>query len=306
MTDSKKKKGIHFKGERTASTIIIIIGMLLFLAAIITDFRPGYTLFTAAVSAMASYELLKATGAKSRLLFGINSAVSALFIVLTSYRLPERIISPATAPAFVSFYALALLVLAVIFNKSIKYTDAVAALFASTALPYAFSCFIRLNDIALLNPEFTHLEGIFLVMMVFSCSWMTDSWAFLVGRKIGKHKMTPNISPKKSFEGAVFGVLATVCLNLAMLWVFNKIALSMGHGAFMTEGNMKYVYFIPISIVLAVVGMFGDLAASVLKRNVGIKDYSNLLPGHGGIMDRFDSTLFVLPVIYGIFAIIYS
>ena len=69
---------------------------------------------------------------------------------------------------------------------------------------------------------------------------------------------------------------------------------------------MKYLYIVPISCVLSVVGMFGDLAASVLKRNAGLKDYSNLLPGHGGIMDRFDSTLFVLPVLYGIYALIYA
>lgn len=305
MADNKKKL-FNFKNERTGSTIVIIIGMLLFLAAIITDFRPGYTIFTAVISAMGSYELLKAAGARNKLLFGINSAVSALIVVLSSYKLPESVLSPSVVPTVISFYALALLMIAVIFNKTVKYTDAVMTLFSSVALPYAFSCFIRLNDIALINERFTHLEGIFLVMMVFSCSWMTDSFAFLVGRKIGKHKITPNISPKKSLEGAIFGVLATVCLNLAVLGVFDKISLAKNGVGFMADGGMKYVWFIPISILLSVLGMFGDLAASVLKRNVGIKDYSNLMPGHGGIMDRFDSTLFVLPVIYGIFAIIYS
>ena len=143
-------------------------------------------------------------------------------------------------------------------------------------------------------------------MLAFSCSWLTDSFAFLVGRKFGKHKMTPNISPKKSFEGAIFGTLITAAVNVLLLFCYSFGTSKLGYHAFFGESAMKYLYIVPISCVLSVVSMFGDLAASVLKRNVGIKDYSNLLPGHGGIMDRFDSTMFVLPVLYGIYALIYA
>ena len=80
----------------------------------------------------------------------------------------------------------------------------------------------------------------------------------------------------------------------------------MGYAYFMMESNIKYLYVFLISCALSIVSMFGDLAASVLKRNVGIKDYSNLLPGHGGIMDRFDSCTFVLPVLWGIYSFIYG
>ncbi|MCM1364290.1 MAG: phosphatidate cytidylyltransferase [Faecalibacterium sp.] len=301
MSKTKEKKGIKFKGERTQSTIIIIIGLLVFVATIIANFTIGYTLITAAVSAMATYELVKAVGAKSKLLFAVTCAVSALTVMAVGFK-----VSLPSPSVIYSFYALALLIIAVACNKTIKYTDAVMGMFASVALPYAFSCFIRLNNIADINPEYTHLEGIFLVMMVFTCSWLTDTFAFLVGRKIGKHKMSPNISPKKSVEGAIFGTLVNAAFNVLLLWIFSLVSTKIGHGAFMGESSMKYLYIIPISIVLSVVSMFGDLAASVLKRNVGIKDYSNLLPGHGGIMDRFDSTLFVLPTLYGIFALLFA
>lgn len=297
--NKEKTKKPRFKGERTRSTIIITAALIVFLAAIIADFAVGYTLIVAAVSAAATYELTKAVGAKSKILFAIACAVSALSVCAVGFK-----ISIANLPVIYSFYVLAVLSVTVVFNKEIKYEHAVMAVFSSVAVPYSLSCFIRLNNIADINPNYTHLEGIYLVMMAFSCSWLTDVFAFLVGRKIGKHKMTPNISPKKSVEGAVFGTLITAVVNVIVLWVYCLISNKIGHGAFMGESALKFVYVIPISCVLSIVSMFGDLAASVLKRNVGIKDYSNLLPGHGGIVDRFDSCLFVLPVLYGIFKII--
>lgn len=295
-------KKVKFKGERTRSTLIISAALIVFLVSICTNFRIGYTLIVAAVAPMATYELMHACGAKSRLLYIVSCAVSAFSAFYVSYDIPIKPVG-----VFVSFYALLLLFFAVIFNKQIKYIDSVVALFASVAIPYSFTCFIRLNDISKLAPEkLTHHEGAFLVMLAFSCSWATDVFAFLVGRKIGKHKMTPNISPKKSFEGAVFGTLITAAVNVLLLFCYCVGTKKLGYHAFFGESAMKYLYIIPISCALSVVSMFGDLAASVLKRNVGIKDYSNLLPGHGGIMDRFDSSLFVLPVLYGIYALIYA
>lgn len=295
-------KKIKFKGERTRSTLIISAALVVFLVSICTNFRLGFTLIVAAVSPMATFELLRACGAKSKILNVVACAVSAFSAFYVSYDIPIKPVG-----VFVSFYALLLLFLAVIFNKEIKYVDSVATLFASVAVPYSFTCFIRLNDIEKLAPgELTHHEGAFLVMLAFSCSWVTDVFAFLVGRKIGKHKMTPKISPKKSFEGAIFGTLITAAVNVLLLFLYSVGTKKLGYHAFFGESALKYLYIIPISCVLSVVSMFGDLAASVLKRNVGIKDYSNILPGHGGIMDRFDSSLFVLPVLYGIYALIYA
>ena len=295
-------KKIKFKGERTRSTLIIVAALIAFLVSICADFRLGYTLLVAAVAPMATYELMHACSVKSPLLYAVACAASAFSAFYVSYDIPLKAVG-----VFVSFYALTLLFLAVILNKEIKYVDSVVTLFASVAIPYSFTCFIRLNDIAKLSPEkLSHHEGAFLVMLAFSCSWLTDSFAFLVGRKFGKHKMTPVISPKKSFEGAVFGTLITAAANVLLLFCYSLGTGRLGYHAFFGESAMKYLYIVPVSCVLSVVSMFGDLAASVLKRNVGIKDYSNLLPGHGGIMDRFDSTMFVLPVLYGIYALIYA
>ena len=120
---------------------------------------------------------------------------------------------------------------------------------------------------------------------------MTDTFAYFVGSKLGKHKLCPKISPKKSVEGAIGGVIGAVLLNVLLLFVFKRFF-------FEGESILSYITVVILSVVLSVVSMFGDLAASTIKRNFGIKDFGKLLPGHGGIMDRFDSALFVMPVLY--------
>ena len=110
-------------------------------------------------------------------------------------------------------------------------------------------------------------DGKFLVWLIFLCSWGCDTCAYCVGMLIGRHKMAPILSPKKSVEGGVGGVAGAALLGA-------------------------------ICAVGALISMVGDLAASAIKRNQGIKDYGKLIPGHGGILDRFDSVIFTAPAIY--------
>ncbi|MDO4274721.1 MAG: phosphatidate cytidylyltransferase [Eubacteriales bacterium] len=125
-------------------------------------------------------------------------------------------------------------------------------------------------------------QGKFLVWLIFLCSWGCDTCAYCVGVLIGKHKMAPVLSPKKSVEGAVGGVVGAALLG---------VAYAAATGGIMTE-------YAIICAVGALISMIGDLAASAVKRNQGIKDYGKLIPGHGGILDRFDSVIFTAPVIY--------
>ena len=125
-------------------------------------------------------------------------------------------------------------------------------------------------------------DGKFLVWLIFLCSWGCDTCAYCVGMLIGKHKMAPVLSPKKSVEGAVGGVAGA-----ALLGVIYAAA---------TQGPM--LEYAVICAIGALISMVGDLAASAIKRNQGIKDYGKLIPGHGGILDRFDSVIFTAPVIY--------
>ena len=125
-------------------------------------------------------------------------------------------------------------------------------------------------------------DGKFLVWLIFLCSWGCDTCAYCVGMLIGKHKMAPVLSPKKSIEGAIGGVAGA-----ALLGVIYAAA---------TQGKMAE--YALICAVGALISMVGDLAASAIKRNQNIKDYGKLIPGHGGILDRFDSVIITAPVIY--------
>ena len=127
-------------------------------------------------------------------------------------------------------------------------------------------------------------DGKFLVWLIFLCSWGCDTCAYCVGMLIGKHKMAPVLSPKKSIEGAVGGVAGA-----ALLGVIYAAA---------TQGKMAE--YALICAVGALISMVGDLAASAIKRQENIKDYGTLIPGHGGILDRFDSVIFTAPVIYAL------
>ena len=132
-------------------------------------------------------------------------------------------------------------------------------------------------------------QGAFLVWLVFLCSWGCDTCAYCVGMLIGKHKMAPVLSPKKSIEGAVGGVVGAALLG-------TLYALAINHFATGTDANV--ILYAAICAVGGLISQLGDLAASAIKRNHDIKDYGKLIPGHGGILDRFDSVIITAPIIF--------
>lgn len=135
----------------------------------------------------------------------------------------------------------------------------------------------------------TLTNGLYLAFLIFICSWGCDTFAYCVGMLIGKHKMSPVLSPKKSVEGAVGGVFGSALLAFIYLFVFR---IQMGIEI------REIAILAVISAVAALISMIGDLTASAIKRNYDIKDYGKLIPGHGGIMDRFDSMMITAPIIY--------
>lgn len=146
---------------------------------------------------------------------------------------------------------------------------------------------VMLSFLYLLRAGFE--DGIYLVWFVFLASWGSDTCAYCVGVLIGKHKMTPKLSPKKSIEGAVGGILGA-----ALLFVL--------YTHFVINQYTMMLLSLPLAAILGAVGalvsMVGDLAASAIKRNHKIKDYGKLIPGHGGIMDRFDSVIVAAPIVF--------
>ena len=132
-------------------------------------------------------------------------------------------------------------------------------------------------------------KGQFIVWLIFLCSWGSDTAAYCVGVLFGKHKMSPILSPKKSVEGAVGGVVGAMLLTAIYCLAISKI--------FHSE-SFDIVPLVIMAGVGAVISMIGDLAASAIKRNFDVKDYGKLIPGHGGVLDRFDSMIITAPMIY--------
>ncbi len=139
--------------------------------------------------------------------------------------------------------------------------------------------------------------GIYLVWIIFICSWGCDTCAYCAGRLFGKHKMSPVLSPNKTVEGAIGGLLGVFLITALFCFILKDTL------------GIHTTHIFGLSAVAAVAGfasMIGDLAASAIKRTYDIKDYGNLIPGHGGILDRFDSVIITAPIVYYLITIVLS
>lgn len=176
-------------------------------------------------------------------------------------------------------------------RETINMRDISLAFMLSTLIPFGFSMLVRLRDLGM-NGSFgmAKRDGIFLLLVACGCSWLADTGAYFTGRFFGKHKLSPTISPNKTVEGFVGGVV----WNVLGMW---GIAL-----LYQTRFSAGAVINYPLLLLLAFAGTFlgtlGDLSASYIKRSCHVKDFGNIMPGHGGIMDRFDSILLVAPFVY--------
>jgi len=136
-------------------------------------------------------------------------------------------------------------------------------------------------------------NGKMLIWFVFIAAWGTDTCAYCIGRNFGKHKFS-KISPNKSIEGCIAGTVGSVILAIIYAVICNNV----------WNMNINYILISVISVVLSLVGQIGDFAASSIKRYTGIKDFSNLIPGHGGMLDRIDSVIFIAPFAYFLLTLI--
>jgi len=178
----------------------------------------------------------------------------------------------------VSAYFLALAVELIVSNGAIPFAQVCISAFAALMVPGLLTAVVRLQ---MMN------DGRFLVLVPCIIAFTADSGAYFVGRSFGRQKLAPIISPKKTVEGAIGGI---ACSTAAML--LYALVLRFGF-----HFSVNYIYAILYGALGAVGSIVGDLTFSVVKRQVQLKDYGNLLPGHGGILDRFDSMIVVAPLV---------
>ncbi len=132
------------------------------------------------------------------------------------------------------------------------------------------------------------IYGKYLIWLVFIIAFTTDTFAYFIGSYLGKTKLCPNISPKKTIEGSIGGILGSLFVCILYGIYLNKVQ----------NISISLMHFAILGIFASIISQFGDLTASLIKRNYGIKDFGKIFPGHGGILDRFDSIIFVTPAVY--------
>ena len=266
-----------------------VVGALAVIGWLFSMYTPVFSVFIAVVAAIGVFELTKAFEVKNPVFRGICIAISAALPFWFEYK--EKLGIPMFP--VVTLVVVASLIIMVLDFEKLKFEQVACSLTSAVFVPSALSCIILYRDLYLAFPDkYIKTDGIFFILFGFFCCWLSDTFAFFAGKFFGKHKLSPVISPKKTVEGAIGGVIGTALLNVILFLVFRKF--------FDLSQGITLPAIIIFSVCLSVISIFGDLAASTIKRHHGIKDFGNLLPGHGGVMDRFDSSCFVFPVLYSL------
>ncbi len=181
---------------------------------------------------------------------------------------------------------------AIMLKQKVKLEQVGLVFMMTTIISVAFSSLIYLRDLPRSSAyNLEEIDGAFFLVFAAAGAWLSDAGAYFVGRFLGKHKMAPNISPNKTWEGAVGGVITNI-IGLVLISYF--------YGMFWLKdaGSINYIAVVIYAVLCAVAAILGDLAASFIKRSCNIKDFGNIMPGHGGVLDRFDSLLLVAPLLF--------
>ncbi|MBQ6996999.1 MAG: phosphatidate cytidylyltransferase [Oscillospiraceae bacterium] len=231
--------------------------------------------------ALASYELLSATGFLKHIRLVIYSSVMALLVPVWSY-LGSSIV---WANAGILVFCAAVFTEMMLNHIKLRFDRIAVCFVAGVVIPYLFSSIVRIH--------IADGTGRFFVLIPLIIAFISDSGAYFVGLYLGRRKLAPAISPNKTVEGAIGGLIASV---LGMLLYMFILDIAFGF-------KVNYLAVIVYGIVCAAAGVFGDLCFSVIKRQAGIKDYGTLIPGHGGILDRFDSMVIIAPLVEFLLAV---
>lgn len=258
--------------------ITALVGLAAFVPVLIFSDTWAFPIAMAVLSAIGTVEMLRCIGMKKWHLSALSLIISAAFPILA------RVLGSwgEFMAVFVAvFFCYLIIILAVcVFSKG-KYDIGEAGI-SFTMVFYIVASF---TSIVLLRDS---ENGVYLYLLAFLGPWMSDSAAYFCGRALGRHKLIPEVSPKKTVEGSIGGI------------VFTGIAFAV-YGAFTLVGEnggiISYVVLFVVGALVSGVSQIGDLIASLIKRKYGIKDYGKLFPGHGGVMDRFDSVLITSPVL---------
>lgn len=253
----------------------LLSGILLVIIALITIISGGDILFATilAISLIGMTEIYKILEINNKLLGGVGYAAAVAYFALIRFGMTEWVTLLAIA------FLIVLMAVYVFTYPKYRSEHIMLAFFGLFYVAFMLSYVYQIRMLE---------QGAFLVWLVFLCSWGCDTCAYCVGVTMGKHKMAPVLSPKKSIEGGIGGVLGAALLGAIYAVAINRFG----------SASADVLTYALICGVGGIISQIGDLAASAIKRNHDIKDYGKLIPGHGGILDRFDSVIITAPIIF--------
>ena len=253
-------------------TITAVVALLVFIGVI----AAGNPVFSIAMAAIILFMVYEASGAIAK----SNAVKISGFI--TCFLMLAGIYFNAVDIALVASIVIAMIFVIVLHGKT-QYTE----MFSMQLMTLYVTVFMSYI------PRMFNKMGLAVMALVFIVAWGSDTAAYFCGTFFGKHKLIPKVSPKKTVEGSVGAVICTALLCVLYLFILDKCSVAFTE---VTAGN--YIGIAVVGFVASILSQLGDLAASAIKRDAGIKDYGKIFPGHGGFMDRFDSVVFIAPVVY--------
>lgn len=249
-----------------------IVGVILLLVVMFSK-SIVFTVAVSLISSIAVYEVLKAYKYSQYKLFVVTGVLFSFLFAWAGYFKSEIL--------FLVIFLIFALYVGILLKKhhEIFTKDILTILSINLIIPFAFATlgYIREGE-----------HGIFLVWLPFISAWLTDTFAYFGGYFFGKNKLCPEISPKKTKEGAVSGVIGAVIGYIVYAYILSNV----------WDYNVNIINFVIIAILTSVLSQMGDLFASLIKRENGVKDFGNIMPGHGGVLDRFDSLILTSPFIF--------
>lgn len=262
-----------------------VIGLPLIIVILVFSHTLVLPIAVSILAAISVWEVLGCIGVRKYPSVTIPSMLLAGAVVFaTRYGVIATERSSYVLAIFASIafvYIFYLMCIAVVSKGTKTMADMTLAAVMTLYITIGFASMVMLRDIRSGEND----VGAWLFALVFIGAWIPDSAAYFVGRALGKHKLIPDVSPKKTVEGAIGGVIFGGIAFVVTGLIANSVAHFESH----------YISLAVTGVVVAVVSIFGDLIASLIKRQYGIKDYGELFPGHGGVMDRFDSIIAIAP-----------
>jgi phosphatidate cytidylyltransferase len=273
--------------------ITAIVAICVLIPCLILSDTVIFPIACGIVALIALYEITGCIGVRKKWLI---SGMTFLYGALVSAVVTAYFVGVKNSAEFYSIFSMEKVVV-MVFGATFAYIfltccftmlslGEIKFLQAAELITWTLYIMIGIMSIALLRRQGD--AGVYLYGLIFIGAWMTDTGAYFVGVLFGKHKLIPKVSPKKTIEGAFGGILGCIVGFVLYGFIIQSIC----------DVKVNYVAMVVLATVIAVVSQFGDLVASYIKREREIKDFGFIFPGHGGVLDRFDSIIAVAPTIY--------